>query len=152
MGSPLSPTKANHQTNNSEISTSPNGVAVGSSNGASSESSSNSNPTSPMSSKAATQNGVASIADIEISSSSNNGDTWAGSDDAPSPVQPPSSASSGFSDDDSLHGDLGLQSVTMEQLIETIHTRGRASLEAEYTEIRQKPLEGTFNHARYKQH
>ncbi|XP_014216580.1 tyrosine-protein phosphatase non-receptor type 9 isoform X2 [Copidosoma floridanum] len=71
-------------------------------------------------------------------------------DDAPSPLQPPSSASSGFSDDDSLHGELGLQALSMEQLVESTYTRGRAGLVAEYAEIKQRPPDGSFNNARLK--
>ncbi|KAK0084224.1 hypothetical protein PV325_007436 [Microctonus aethiopoides] len=105
-----------------------------------------SNPTSPVSEKHKIKNGNVTIGDIEIT----NGDSWIANDEAPSPVQPPSSASSGFSDDDSLHGDLGIQAVTMEQLIETIHSRGRAGLVAEYTEIRQRPPDGSFNNAKLR--
>lgn len=98
-----------------------------------------------MTDKGKIKNGVANIGDIEIT----NGDVWVGSDEAPSPVQPPSSASSGFSDDDSLHGDLGLQAVSMEQLIENIHSKGRAGLVSEYMEIKKRPLDGTFDNAKY---
>ncbi|XP_043472751.1 tyrosine-protein phosphatase non-receptor type 9 isoform X3 [Leptopilina heterotoma] len=127
-GTPLSPTSKNHTVHQS-----PNGTPI-------------SNPTSPMADKNKIKNGMANIGDIEIT----NGDTWSGNDEAPSPVQPPSSASSGFSDDDSLHGDLGLQAVSMEQLVESIHSRGRAGLVAEYAEIRQRPPEGTFNNAKIR--
>ncbi|XP_074110376.1 protein tyrosine phosphatase Meg2 [Cotesia typhae] len=108
---------------------------------------SSSNSTSPISEKHKIKNGSVTIGDIEIT----NGDCWIASDEAPSPVQPPSSASSGFSDDDSLHGDLGLQAVTMEQLVEAIHSRGRAGLVAEYAEIRQRPPDGSFNNAKLRQ-
>ncbi|XP_011499069.1 PREDICTED: tyrosine-protein phosphatase non-receptor type 9 isoform X2 [Ceratosolen solmsi marchali] len=72
------------------------------------------------------------------------------SEEAPSPLQPPSSASSGFSDDDSLHGEPGLQAVSMEQLVEAIHARGRAGLVAEYMEIKKRPPDGTFTSAKLK--
>ena len=127
VGTPLSPTSKNHTVHQN-----PNGTTVSSS-------------TSPIIDKNKVKNGVSNIGDIEIT----NGDVWMGTDEAPSPVQPPSSASSGFSDDDSLHGDLGIQAVTMEQLIEEIHSRGRAGLIAEYAEIRQRPPEGSFNNAKY---
>ncbi|KAI4500722.1 hypothetical protein M0802_004314 [Mischocyttarus mexicanus] len=127
VGTPLSPTLKNHTVNQN-----PNGTPI-------------SNPTSPITDKNKIKNGVSNIGDIEIT----NGDVWMANDEAPSPVQPPSSASSGFSDDDSLHGDLGLQAVTMEQLIEEIHSRGRAGLVAEYVEIRQRPPDGSFNIAKY---
>uniref|UniRef100_A0A0C9QC45 Ptpn9_0 protein n=1 Tax=Fopius arisanus TaxID=64838 RepID=A0A0C9QC45_9HYME len=124
VGSPLSPTSKspNHQNANGSPS-----------------------PTSPVSEKLKIKNGGVTIGDIEIT----NGD-WIASDEAPSPVQPPSSASSGFSDDDSLHGEPGLQAVTMEQLIETSHSRGRAGLVAEYAEIRQRPPDGSFNNAKLR--
>lgn len=38
----------------------------------------------------------------------------------------------------------------MEQLIEEIHSRGRAGLIAEYAEIRQRPPEGSFNNAKLR--
>ncbi|KAJ8688513.1 hypothetical protein QAD02_024308 [Eretmocerus hayati] len=77
---------------------------------------------------------------------------------APSPLQPPSSASSGFSDDDSLHGSelangvaaAAAQLLSPEQLIESMHARGRAGLVAEYAEIKQRPPDGTFNNAKLK--
>ncbi|XP_015609810.1 tyrosine-protein phosphatase non-receptor type 9 isoform X2 [Cephus cinctus] len=128
VGTPLSPTSKNHT-----VLQNPNGTAV-------------SNPTSPVNDKSKAKKCVGNIGDIEIT----NGDIWMGSDEAPSPVQPPSSASSGFSDDDSLHGDLGLQAVSMEQLVEAIHSRGRAGLVAEYTEIRQRPPDGSFNNAKLR--
>ncbi|KOX76861.1 Tyrosine-protein phosphatase non-receptor type 9 [Melipona quadrifasciata] len=128
VGTPLSPTSKNHTVHQN-----PNGTTVSSS-------------TSPIIDKNKVKNGISNIGDIEIT----NGDAWMGTDEAPSPVQPPSSASSGFSDDDSLHGDLGIQAVTMEQLIEEIHSRGRAGLIAEYAEIRQRPPEGSFNNAKLR--
>lgn len=128
VGTPVSPTAKNHTVHQN-----PNGTT-------------HSNPTSPVIDKNKVKNGVSNIGDIEITA---NGDVWMGTDEAPSPVQPPSSASSGFSDDDSLHGDLGLQAVTMEQFIADIHSRGRAGLIAEYAEIRQRPPDGQFNNAKY---
>ena len=127
MGSPLSPTSKSPP-----ISQNPNDPPA-------------SNPSSPVSENHKGKNGVVNIGEIEIT----NGDIWIGSDEAPSPVQPPSSASSGFSDDDSLHGDLGLQAVTMEQLIDAIHARGRIGLVADYAEIKKRPLDGSFNNAKY---
>ncbi|XP_066582469.1 tyrosine-protein phosphatase non-receptor type 9 isoform X2 [Prorops nasuta] len=106
-----------------------------------------SNPTSPITDKSKQKNCGPDFGDIEIT----NSDVWVTSDEALSPIQPPSSASSGFSDDDSLHGDLCLQAVTMEQLIEDIHSKGRAGLIAEYTEIRKRPPDGSFNNAKLKQ-
>ncbi|XP_014488930.1 PREDICTED: tyrosine-protein phosphatase non-receptor type 9 [Dinoponera quadriceps] len=129
VGTPVSPTAKNHT-----VLQNPNGTT-------------HSNSTSPIIDKNKVKNGVSNIGDIEITA---NGDVWMGTDEAPSPVQPPSSASSGFSDDDSLHGDLGLQAVTMEQFIADIHSRGRAGLIAEYAEIRQRPPDGQFNNAKLK--
>lgn len=130
MGTPVSPTAQNRAVHQN-----PNGTTT------------HSNSTSPIIDKSKqVKNDVANIGEIEINNA--NGDVWMGTDEAPSPVQPPSSASSGFSDDDSLHGDPGLQAVTMEQFITDIHSRGRAGLIAEYAEIRQKPPDGSFNNAK----
>lgn len=63
-------------------------------------------------------------------------------------LNPPSSASSGFSDDDSLHGDGA--TLTMVQLVDYVRDRGRVGLIAEYAEIRSRPPDGTFNAARFK--
>ncbi|KAJ8944899.1 hypothetical protein NQ318_012708, partial [Aromia moschata] len=61
-------------------------------------------------------------------------------------LNPPSSASSGFSDDDSLHGDGA--ALTAVQLVEYVRDRGRPGLVQEYAEIRSRPPDGTFNVAR----
>lgn len=66
---------------------------------------------------------------------------------AASPLPPPSSASSGFSDDDSLHCDGG-QGLSVEQLVASVQTKGRSGLIAEYGEIKARPPDGSFNHAR----
>lgn len=88
------------------------------------------------------------IADIEITTT-NSEIAWPGIDEAPSPVQAPSSASSGFSDDDSLHGEpSGFQSFTMEQLVADLKARGRRGLIKEYDEIKQRPPDGSFNNAK----
>lgn len=63
-------------------------------------------------------------------------------------LNPPSSASSGFSDDDSLHGDGA--ALTMAQLVDYVRDRGRVGLIEEYAEIRSRPPDGTFNAARFK--
>ncbi|XP_066258086.1 tyrosine-protein phosphatase non-receptor type 9 [Euwallacea similis] len=70
-------------------------------------------------------------------------DTWSSEEGN---LNPPSSASSGFSDDDSLHGDGA--AVTMVQLVDFVRHRGRAGLIQEYAEIRSRPPEGTFNVAK----
>ncbi|XP_018400193.1 PREDICTED: tyrosine-protein phosphatase non-receptor type 9 [Cyphomyrmex costatus] len=132
VGTPVSPTA-----NDNTVHQNPNGTTTHSSS------------TSPIIDKnKQVKNGVSNISDIEITTA--NSDAWMGTDEAPSPVQPPSSASSGFSDDDSLHGDPGLQAVTMEQFIADIHSRGRAGLIAEYAEIRQRPPDGSFNNAKLR--
>lgn len=63
-------------------------------------------------------------------------------------MNPPSSASSGFSDDDSLHGDGAVMSV--QQLVEHVRDAGREGLTKEYAEIRARPPEGLFACARLK--
>lgn len=60
---------------------------------------------------------------------------------------PPSSASSGFSDDDSLAGADG-DLKTIEQIVEMVKERGRNGLIKEYAEIRARAPEGTFTNAR----
>ncbi|GAB1859994.1 Tyrosine-protein phosphatase non-receptor type 9 [Camponotus japonicus] len=116
-----------------------------------SETATHSTPASPIIDKnKQMKNGVSNIADIEITTA-NSEIVWSGTDEAPSPVQAPSSASSGFSDDDSLHGEpSGFQSFTMEQLVADLKARGRAGLIAEYAEIRQRPPDGSFNNAKLK--
>uniref|UniRef100_A0A1B6IX69 Tyrosine-protein phosphatase domain-containing protein n=1 Tax=Homalodisca liturata TaxID=320908 RepID=A0A1B6IX69_9HEMI len=68
---------------------------------------------------------------------------------AASPLPPPSSASSGFSDDDSLHCDT-TQGLSVEQLVAAVQTKGRSGLVAEYSEIKARPPDGSFNHARLR--
>ncbi|KAK4883137.1 hypothetical protein RN001_006456 [Aquatica leii] len=84
--------------------------------------------------------------DLKISASTNNinVDSWA----EEANLNPPSSASSGFSDDDSLHGDG--TALTMPQLVDYIRERGRLGLVQEYAEIRVRPPEGTFSVAKVK--
>lgn len=60
---------------------------------------------------------------------------------------PPSSASSGFSDDDSLAGAEG-DLKTIEQVVEMVRKRGRLGLVREYSEIRERAPDGTFTNAR----
>lgn len=60
---------------------------------------------------------------------------------------PPSSASSGFSDDDSLAGQEG-DPKTIEQIVQMVKTLGRQGLVKEYAEIRSRAPDGTFLHAR----
>lgn len=61
---------------------------------------------------------------------------------------PPSSTSSGFSDDDSLAGAEG-DPKTIEQIVKMVRERGRHGLVQEYAEIRARNPEGTFTTARY---
>ena len=65
-----------------------------------------------------------------------------------SPPLPPSSASSGFSDDDSLHFDDG-RGYTLEEFARHVREKGKQNLYLEYAEIKSKGTEGTFNNARY---
>lgn len=60
---------------------------------------------------------------------------------------PPSSASSGFSDDDSLAGTEG-DPKTIEQIVEMVNKLGRDGLIQEYANIRAKALEGSFTNAK----
>ncbi len=60
---------------------------------------------------------------------------------------PPSSASSGFSDDDSLAGAEG-DPKTIEQIVDMVRSRGRQGLVQEYADIRARAPEGTFTNAR----
>jgi tyrosine-protein phosphatase non-receptor type 9 len=84
--------------------------------------------------------------EIDISTSTNNinVDSWTEEGN----LNPPSSASSGFSDDDSLHGDGA--ALTMPQLVDYVKDRGRSGLMQEYAEIRSRPPDGTFNVAKMK--
>jgi len=80
-----------------------------------------------------------------------NDSCWNGSSaDAPSSPAPPasSSASSGFSDDDSLHGADDGRDMDLEQFVQMVQTKSRTGLRLEYTDIRSKPPDGTFNHAK----
>uniref|UniRef100_A0A034VN05 Tyrosine-protein phosphatase non-receptor type 9 n=1 Tax=Bactrocera dorsalis TaxID=27457 RepID=A0A034VN05_BACDO len=62
---------------------------------------------------------------------------------------PPSSASSGFSDDDSLAGQEG-DPKTIEQIVQMVKEQGRKGLVKEYAEIRNRAPEGTFVYARMR--
>jgi tyrosine-protein phosphatase non-receptor type 9 len=66
---------------------------------------------------------------------------------------PPSSASpsSGFSDDDSLTGanEVG-DGKTIEQIVDMVKQMGKKGLVKEYTEIRSRQPEGTFDHAKMR--
>lgn len=62
---------------------------------------------------------------------------------------PPSSASSGFSDDDSLAGAEG-DPKTIEQIVDMVRSRGRQGLVQEYADIRARAPEGTFTNARIR--
>ncbi|KAH8300884.1 hypothetical protein KR044_001677, partial [Drosophila immigrans] len=62
---------------------------------------------------------------------------------------PPSSASSGFSDDDSLAGQEG-DPKTLDQIVQMVRERRRQGLIKEYLDIRNRAPEGTFLHARMR--
>ncbi|KAG5888795.1 hypothetical protein JTB14_007070 [Gonioctena quinquepunctata] len=92
------------------------------------------------------QKRVTAPSNIDISSSGNGVDSWAEEGN----LNPPSSASSGFSDDDSLHGDGA--ALTAAQLVDYVRDRGRSGLMQEYAEIRLRPPDGTFNVAKSRGH
>lgn len=60
---------------------------------------------------------------------------------------PPSSASSGFSDDDSLAGAEG-DPKTIEQIVEMVNKLGRDGLIQEYADIRARAPDGSFSNAK----
>ncbi|KAM8721475.1 hypothetical protein ACLKA7_007364 [Drosophila subpalustris] len=62
---------------------------------------------------------------------------------------PPSSASSGFSDDDSLAGQEG-DPKAIDQIVQMVKERRRQGLIKEYADIRNRAPEGTFVHARMR--
>lgn len=62
---------------------------------------------------------------------------------------PPSSASSGFSDDDSLAGTEG-DPKTIEQIVDMVKLLGRRGLVKEYTDIRSRAPDGTFTNAKLR--
>ncbi|XP_050721282.1 tyrosine-protein phosphatase non-receptor type 9-like isoform X5 [Eriocheir sinensis] len=64
-----------------------------------------------------------------------------------SPLAPPSSGSSGFSDDDSLHCDDG-QGFTLEEFVRHLRDKGRQGLYHDYTQIKSRPPDGTFENSR----
>lgn len=63
-------------------------------------------------------------------------------------MAPPSSGSSGFSDDDSLHCDDG-QGFTLEEFVRHLRDKGRQGLYHDYTQIKSRPPDGTFENSRY---
>ena len=64
-----------------------------------------------------------------------------------SPQAPPSSGSSGFSDDDSLHLDDG-RGFTLEEFVRHLKEKGRQGLCHDYSQIKSRPPEGTFENSR----
>ncbi|KFB43636.1 AGAP001109-PA-like protein [Anopheles sinensis] len=62
---------------------------------------------------------------------------------------PPSSASSGFSDDDSLAGAEG-DPKTIEQIVQMVRERGKLGLTQEYAEIKARAPDGTFSNAKLR--
>ncbi|XP_068205771.1 tyrosine-protein phosphatase non-receptor type 9 isoform X8 [Palaemon carinicauda] len=64
-----------------------------------------------------------------------------------SPLAPPSSGSSGFSDDDSLHFDDG-QGFTLEEFVRHLRDKGRQGLYHDYTQIKNRPPDGTFENSK----
>ncbi|XP_076053155.1 protein tyrosine phosphatase Meg2 isoform X3 [Oratosquilla oratoria] len=66
-----------------------------------------------------------------------------------SPVAPPSSGSSGFSDDDSLHYDDG-GGFSLEEFVLHLRHKGRQGLYQDYSQIKTRPAEGTFDNSRQR--
>lgn len=64
-----------------------------------------------------------------------------------SPLAPPSSGSSGFSDDDSLHLDDG-HGFTLEEFVRHLRDKGRQGLYDDYAQIKSTPPDGTFDNSR----
>lgn len=91
--------------------------------------------------------------DAEVASASlgNNPHSWdhAGVNGEASSPAPPSSASSGFSSEDSLHCDIS-NGLTIEQFVEYVRNKGHSELVAEYVEIKLREADGSFNHARMR--
>ncbi|ERL85919.1 tyrosine-protein phosphatase non-receptor type 9 [Dendroctonus ponderosae] len=89
---------------------------------------------------------VKDLGDVDITGGKDASvETWSSEE---ANLNPPSSASSGFSDDDSLHGDGA--AITMVQLVDFVRHRGRPGLIQEYAEIRSRPPDGTFNVAKLR--
>ncbi|KAK3930625.1 Tyrosine-protein phosphatase non-receptor type 9 [Frankliniella fusca] len=93
--------------------------------------------------------------DAEVASASlcNNPHTWdhdhAGVNGEASSPAPPSSASSGFSSEDSLHCDIS-GGMKIEEFVEYVRSKGNSELVAEYVEIKLREADGSFNHARLR--
>lgn len=83
---------------------------------------------------------------LVVSNSTTNGEPI---NDAMWNENPPSSASSGFSDDDSLAYTEG-DPKTIEQIVQMVKERGRDGLAKEYSDIRNRAPDGTFQHARIR--
>lgn len=91
--------------------------------------------------------------DAKISQSNNDDTTLVNSNGEPISEMwsenPPSSASSGFSDDDSLACTEG-DPKTIEQIVQMVRELGRDGLAKEYSEIRSRAPDGTFQQARVR--
>lgn len=97
-----------------------------------------------------TQNGTNATPATEISAPESNGiisDLLGWVDNPPSSASP----SSGFSDDDSLTGanDVG-DAKTIGQIVEMVKLTGKKGLIKEYSEIRSRQPDGTFENARLR--
>ncbi|KAL7745325.1 hypothetical protein ACLKA6_015345 [Drosophila palustris] len=93
---------------------------------------------------------AAATAASGIASNGSNGSN--GSNNGPGEFwseNPPSSASSGFSDDDSLAGQEG-DPKAIDQIVQMVKERRRQGLIKEYADIRNRAPEGTFVHARMR--
>ncbi|XP_017114372.1 tyrosine-protein phosphatase non-receptor type 9 isoform X2 [Drosophila elegans] len=114
-----------------------NPLKLNTSGAADSNSSSNTTNTTSTTTTVAGAAGAAAGA----STTTTNGEFWS--------ENPPSSASSGFSDDDSLAGQEG-DPKPIDQIVQMVKARGRHGLIKEYADIRNRAPEGTFLHARMR--
>ncbi|XP_034487528.1 tyrosine-protein phosphatase non-receptor type 9 isoform X2 [Drosophila innubila] len=104
-------------------------------------------PVSTTTASVASAGGATAAAAVAASGIASNG-----SNNAPGEFwseNPPSSASSGFSDDDSLAGQEG-DPKAIEQIVQMVKERRRQGLIKEYADIRNRAPEGTFLHARMR--
>ncbi|KAH8387431.1 hypothetical protein KR093_007039 [Drosophila rubida] len=112
-------------------------------NGAAGGEAATATPASTASGGAATVAGgsAAGVAAAVNGSAAGVGECWS--------ENPPSSASSGFSDDDSLAGQDG-DPKSLDQIVQMVRERRRQGLIKEYLDIRNRAPEGTFLHARMR--
>lgn len=139
--SPSHQRQANGSSSSSSASTAVNPLKLNTSGLAESGSCSTTNAaaTATAGGGAATGAGTVPTAGGGTTTNGSNGEFWS--------ENPPSSASSGFSDDDSLAGQEG-DPKPIEQIVQMVKQRGRTGLIKEYADIRNRAPEGTFLYAR----